>query len=370
LGCILKSTVNEKSLEENKTKAVSQPINIDYTHKLFPHFDRIIAQGAYSTVHPCQFGEQSAVIKVPRTFDDDDRRTLGSRNAHQREINFFNQSLFHDHIIRLYSVFIMSNLSKTLVLERWGIGLDRLLSHYGRGLPPEYGEIISIQLLSAVNFLHDNNVAHSDLKPGNILFKRIVSKPFIKIIDFGFAVTEGDDYRIRGSWSYMSPEIFAAGYNRDQFGVAAPRLDLNLFKGYDMWAAGVVLFTIVANYQPVSFQVRFNAGLQRRCAALENKKQPADKSDVSYLGNFLYDSAKRRYTHPEKQLLSVRRELVKYMLIFFNAGVPKQKDMKQLVRIVLQPKSKRLATLCGSLLVPADERLNAAAALSMARSVE
>ena len=93
----------EKSLEENKIKAASKPINIDYTHKVFPDFDRLVAQGAYSTVHPCQFGEQTAVIKVPRTFDDDDRRTLGSRNAHQREINFFNQIVSSQIFLRVYN---------------------------------------------------------------------------------------------------------------------------------------------------------------------------------------------------------------------------------------------------------------------------
>lgn len=43
------------------------------------------------------------------------------------------------------------------------------------------------QLLSAIAYLHDNNVCHRDLKPENILLKSKDDITMIKIIDFGIS---------------------------------------------------------------------------------------------------------------------------------------------------------------------------------------
>lgn len=43
------------------------------------------------------------------------------------------------------------------------------------------------QLLSAIAYMHDNNVCHRDLKPENILLKNKEDIGMIKIIDFGIS---------------------------------------------------------------------------------------------------------------------------------------------------------------------------------------
>ena len=69
-------------------------------------------------------------------------------------------------------------------------------------------EIIQ-QLCSALFYLHQSNFIYYDFKAENILVKTIDGKPFVKMIDFGFAknILEHEEYEIRGTAEYIAPEI-------------------------------------------------------------------------------------------------------------------------------------------------------------------
>ena len=67
-----------------------------------------------------------------------------------------------------------------------------------------------VQLLEGVDFLHQRNIFHIDIKPANIL---LTSEDNIKICDFGIAV--GNEWQtessatvshMKGDYHYMSPE--------------------------------------------------------------------------------------------------------------------------------------------------------------------
>ena len=73
-------------------------------------------------------------------------------------------------------------------------------------------EVLSLryfkQLLEGVEFLHNNKIYHSDIKPANILF---TSNDDIKLCDFGIAVCIHTDsstssYQLKGTAMYMSPK--------------------------------------------------------------------------------------------------------------------------------------------------------------------
>lgn len=87
-------------------------------------------------------------------------------------------------------------------------------------------------------FFHEQNIAHRDLKPENLMVNMEEDyDPVCKVIDFGFAAKAHQRMKVFcGTPAYMSPEI-ASQQTYD--GMAS-----------DMWAAGVMLFTMLFGKQP------------------------------------------------------------------------------------------------------------------------
>lgn len=69
--------------------------------------------------------------------------------------------------------------------------------------------LIVKQICSAIYYLHQSNYIYYDLKPENILVGEIDDKPFIKIIDLGFAQNKlvDSESSIRGTAEYIAPEL-------------------------------------------------------------------------------------------------------------------------------------------------------------------
>lgn len=93
------------------------------------------------------------------------------------------------------------------------------------------------QIVSAVSYLHDNNLVHRDIKPHNIILDD--SHTIAKLIDFGFTTMFNEDDALAsfiGSPSYAAPEILKGIRYR------GPKIDV--------WSLGCCLFQMVAGRQP------------------------------------------------------------------------------------------------------------------------
>jgi MAP/microtubule affinity-regulating kinase len=91
------------------------------------------------------------------------------------------------------------------------------------------------QLMSAVEFMHAQDIAHRDIKLENILIEARSGK--VKLIDFGFSCLSKERLKIFcGTPSYMSPEIVS---KKEYFGGPA-----------DIWACGVLIFTLICGTFP------------------------------------------------------------------------------------------------------------------------
>lgn len=90
------------------------------------------------------------------------------------------------------------------------------------------------QLVCAVYHCHINGICHRDIKLENILLDGIV----LKLADFGFSDYNNahDNTKLVGTWCYLAPEIFRRTC-KDGFPV-------------DVWACGVVLFTMLFKKYP------------------------------------------------------------------------------------------------------------------------
>ncbi|KAJ9309635.1 hypothetical protein DTO217A2_925 [Paecilomyces variotii] len=97
-----------------------------------------------------------------------------------------------------------------------------------------------VQLCGAVKYMHKRNVAHRDLKMGNLFLDKNMD---IKVGDFGLAaviVSEKDEKRRRtlcGTPNYIAPEVL----DRSKGGHT---------QKVDIWSLGVICFAMLTGYPP------------------------------------------------------------------------------------------------------------------------
>uniref|UniRef100_A0A2K6D6Y2 Serine/threonine-protein kinase ULK3 n=1 Tax=Macaca nemestrina TaxID=9545 RepID=A0A2K6D6Y2_MACNE len=134
----------------------------------------------------------------------------------------------HPHIVQLKD-FQWDSDNIYLIMEFCAGGdLSRFI-HTRRILPEKVARVFMQQLASALQFLHERNISHLDLKPQNILLSSL-EKPHLKLADFGFAqhMSPWDEKHVlRGSPLYMAPEM-----------VCQRQYDARV----DLWSVGVILY--------------------------------------------------------------------------------------------------------------------------------
>ena len=92
---------------------------------------------------------------------------------------------------------------------------------------------LTIGILDGLEYLHSKNIIHRDIKPANVLLQNNIPR----LTDFGISramATAELSSSIVGTENYMSPEAFE--------GVRSAQTDF--------WSVGVLLYRLVAGYQP------------------------------------------------------------------------------------------------------------------------
>lgn len=146
--------------------------------------------------------------------------------------------LNHENIVKIY-VIIQTTEFVFQIMEYAEKG-DVLKMIQTRGfLQEEQCKIIFQDIINGVKYLHDNCIAHRDLKCENIL---VFESNKAAVSDFGFSCTfneHADSFLCRtfcGSTAYASPEVLQ-GIPYD------PRKS-------DVWSLGIVLFTMLCGMMP------------------------------------------------------------------------------------------------------------------------
>ena len=132
----------------------------------------------------------------------------------------------HDNIIQLCQYFEDPCRGPVLVFEYGGTDLFDVQPLVGGN--DTTCQYILKQVRAALRFLHENRVAHLDIKLENIVVDALTN---VRLIDFGLAVTSSYVDRVCGTDPYVCPEMWRS------------RLAVNVYTA-DTWSYGVAAFAL------------------------------------------------------------------------------------------------------------------------------
>ncbi|XP_052792432.1 uncharacterized protein LOC128226541 [Mya arenaria] len=189
-----------------------------------------LAKGGTSVVYRAQCGKAIITCKVT-----DGKYSEGL----MKECEIL-RKLDHTNILKVYDG-IACNRIVAMAMEFVPCGdLHDFVTHHFP-VHSETRQKFGTEILSAVSYMHDNGIAHCDLKLENIL---VDTQGSTKIIDFGSALKVADatyeDFAyIATTPEYLPPEIFCTT-TRDGYDIRA----------IDEWSVGVVLFILLTGRFP------------------------------------------------------------------------------------------------------------------------
>ena len=183
-------------------------MNIEKSKQLWklPGFEIVsfLGSGTYANCYLVKNKQYKDQLFVVKQFKKGVMKDNDIEASFKRELDML-VLITHPHIVKLYEYFDFDD-EKDLILEYCSNGslseaiLNEKVDQY-RNI-----QFIS-QIVSALEYLHANNIAHMDIKPSNILID-MFGRP--KLADFGLAFDwDGKKYvrSYTGTSAYMAPEI-------------------------------------------------------------------------------------------------------------------------------------------------------------------
>jgi eukaryotic-like serine/threonine-protein kinase len=166
------------------------------------------------------------------------KRVTDRRHAERFEIEArLLAVLSHPRVVRVLDYF-QDDTGQYLVMDLVnGTDLGILLKQRGNpGLPIEESTEYARQTCEALQYVHEQQVIHRDVKPQNL----ILGEKGVVLVDFGIArlVGEEEDAGTQGIGTprYMAPEVFAGG---------------NISPRSDVFGLAATLWTLIAGKPPV-----------------------------------------------------------------------------------------------------------------------
>jgi len=219
-----------------------------------------IEKGGFSKVKLCIDTETNKKYAV-KIFDEELTKTQSNMDSLSQEIN--TQIKFdHDNIAKLHSFNFSGRMRevntvdptspkgiKYAIVELGEKGALFEMLQSKKHFPVKVARTFFKQIVNGLHSLHNNNIAHRDIKLENF----VIDNDFnLKMIDFGFSCDINDTKKehishtkIIGTESYMAPEmLFERKYFADKS---------------DIYSLGVLLFCMLAGQFPFLKAARYDA---------------------------------------------------------------------------------------------------------------
>ncbi|KAH9821250.1 kinase-like domain-containing protein [Melampsora americana] len=190
---------------------------------------RLIAHGGFSSVYKAQSTANQLVYAVKTIKRHDDaEKSCSQDELIMNEVNIIKE-LNHPSIIAYAGHYALEDeFHIALEFAPGGTLLQKApVTH-------KQAKAYTLDIARAIDFLHQNNIIHCDLKPENVL---LTSNNRIKLADFGLAKRSffGTATGAGGTPYAKSPEVIRGE---------------SFTKAVDYWGLGITLYIIVKNKDP------------------------------------------------------------------------------------------------------------------------
>ncbi|KAJ9591982.1 hypothetical protein L9F63_001494 [Diploptera punctata] len=181
----------------------------------------VVGEGSYGLVIKCRHRETGQMVAIKKFIETEEDQTV--RKMALREIRML-KKLRHENLVNMIEVFRRKRRFY-LVFEYMDHTVLDELEKNSSGLGTDTSREYIFQVLRGIDFCHNNNIVHRDVKPENVLVSQL---GVIKLCDFGFArllANPGEtctDY-VATRW-YRAPELLVG--------------DTKYGREVDIWAVG------------------------------------------------------------------------------------------------------------------------------------
>lgn len=170
--------------------------------------------------------------------------------------------LTHPNIVSIYDVGVEGNLYYIVMELIQGKTLKEIIIEERGPLPWKWSVNVAIQIASALETAHKNNIVHRDIKPHNII---ITEDGIAKVTDFGIAKAVSNSTITAfgttiGSVHYFSPEHARGGFTDAKS---------------DLYSLGVVM------YEMVTGRVPFDADTPVSVALKHMQEEPEEPIEIN-----------------------------------------------------------------------------------------
>lgn len=235
----LSSREMEKSVPQGFLTEATAPVKVTVrTDNVADHYNvepRPFARGKFATVRRCvhrESGRDFAAKYIRKR-----RRASDVRHEIVHEALVLKMAEPCSRVVDVREVF-ETHSELILILELAAGGELQHVLDSEECLPEKDVVRLMRQILEAVQFLHERNIAHLDIKPQNLLLTSSFPQGDILLCDFGISRVIGKGTEIReivGTPDYVAPEIL----QYEPISLAT-----------DIWSLGVLTYVLLSGHSP------------------------------------------------------------------------------------------------------------------------
>ena len=199
-----------------------------------------LGRGSFGTVYKGSDDDGSSVA-IKKVSKNDKKKA----STEAVKFHFLKEKIFHNHFMKVYDV-------KTWMDSMWKVikfcdlgDLNKFFEKYLLRLDMTNKVSLMRQIAKGIAFLHQNNIVHRDIKPGNILLKSCKGYAVVKLGDFGLSkFLDPNDMT-----SAMSSNVGTLTFKAPEFWDRQPDERVRYHRNIDVYAAGLT-FTAMLQAKP------------------------------------------------------------------------------------------------------------------------